>query len=193
MIKVWRARIQKAWKPEDLTIPVEIDPSAVKLAECYHDIVSKRPGARTGDKQARIDGWIGQIAFQALLIKRKIPFIPHLPIYSPLDPEYGVPYDFYVERVGKIEAKGTARYPNYKSFMVNIEQWKKTPCDYGVGVKVYSDKKAEIMGWLPRKEIENLPIDDYGTGECYHCLLSEMTRMLSFVLLLEQRRTENAN
>jgi len=189
MIKIWRAKIWKGWKPEDFTIPVEIDPSTVKLAECYHDIVSKRPGARTGDRQARIDGWIGQLAFQSLLIKEKIPFIPHLPIYSPLDPEYGVPYDFYVDGLGTIEVKGIARYPHYKTFMVNLKQWKKASCDYGVGVKVYSNSKAEIIGWLRRREIEALPIHDLGTGRCYNCFLTEMHRMPSFVSkLLETKR-----
>jgi len=68
--------------------------------------------------------------------------------------------------------------------MINLKQWKKAPCDYGVGVKIHSNSKVEIIGWLSRKEIEGLPIDDIGVGECYHCLLTEMNPMPVFVLKL---------
>ena len=187
------AKITADWKPSDATIPKELDSSTVRLAEAYYDIVQPRPGARTRDRQARIDGWIGQLSFQSLLIKLKIPFIPHVPIYSPLDPEYGVPYDFYVEGVGTIEAKGTARLPYYKMFMVNIREWKRAPCDYGVGVKVRSDTEAVIMGWLPRDEIEKLNVKNDGSGDAYYCNLTEMKPMSSFIEKLKAVKSKLAD
>jgi len=165
-----------------------IDPDFVKLAEFYYDVVSKRVETRTGDKLATVDGWLAQICFQALLIERKIPFIPHVPLYSPLDPIYGEPYDFLIPHVGKVEVKGTARYPNYKRFMVNCREWKRLPCDYGVGVKVHSDTSAVIAGWLTRKQIEALPVENYGSGDCYTCPLNELRTMPSFIALLEDAK-----
>lgn len=104
--KIRRARISRDWKPDDLHVQMVIDPDFVKLAEFYYDVVSKRVETRTGDKLAIVDGWLAQICFQALLIERKIPFIPHVPLYSPLDPIYGEPYDFLIPFVGKVEVKG---------------------------------------------------------------------------------------
>ena len=148
MKKVLRARIWNGWKPSDLHVRIKIDADFVKLANFYHDVIGKRANRRTADKQAIIDGWLAQICFQALLIHNEIPFIPHVPLYSPLDPIYGVPYDFQIPFLGAVEVKGTARYPSYTRFMVNCKEWAKAPSDYGVGVKVRSDSEAVIMGWL---------------------------------------------
>lgn len=186
-MKIFRSKIKKGWKSSDATIPIDIYPVTIKLAECYYDIVQDKPGARTKDKQARVDGWLGQIAFQSVLIERKIPFIPHVPIYSPKDVEYGVPYDFYVEKIGKIEVKTRSRNPKHKDFACNVDGWKESPCDYVVGVKIHSNEEATIMGWFTRKQLEDLDIDDWGSGDAYWCPFNEMNPMGSFIDKLKLR------
>ena len=102
-----------------------IDPEFVKLAELYYEIVGKRAKRRTIDKQIIIDGWLAQLCFQGLLTdpEIRIPYIPNIPLYSPLDP-YGVLYDFFIPFLGSVEVKGTARLPYYERFMVNVREWK---------------------------------------------------------------------
>ena len=56
---------------------------------------------------------------------------------------------------------------NARLLMANVKDWDLRPCNYALGVKVYSDKEATIMGWLTREEVERLEIRDFGKGECY--------------------------
>jgi hypothetical protein len=191
MVRVWRCRRWKFAKFTDPHIRWEINPEFVRLAEFYEEIVSERVRRRTRDKQIIIDGWLAQICLQGLLTdpEIRVPYIPNIPLYSPIDP-YGVRYDFYVPFLGSLEVKGTARLPYYKQFMVNIREWKKVPCDYGIGVKIRSDSEAVIMGWLPRDEIENLVVKNDGSGNAYYCDLTEMRTMSSFIEKLKAAKEE---
>jgi hypothetical protein len=185
--KIFRARaIFNPKSPPD-HIDVEIMPEAVELAKLYRRIAKKRFLGRTLDEQACIDGYLGQIAFKAMLIRLKIPYLPHDPIYSPLDPYYGLPYDFHIDRFGTIEVKTTARMRHYTRFMANKKLWDENRSNYAVGVKVRSDEKAVIVGWLKRDEVEALDVSDFGTGDAYYCNLSSLHPMPTFIMKLPHR------
>ena len=65
--------------------------------------------------------------------------------------------------------------------------------DYGVGIKVYSDTEAVIMGWLPKYEIEDLDVKNDGSGDAYYCLLTEMKPMPSFIEKLKAAKSKLAD
>lgn len=186
MRRIWRCRVVKDWKYDDPTIPMKIAPEFVELANLFFKVAKSRSKGRR-KRQSRVDGWLGQICFQSLLIRLKIPYLPHHPLYPPEDIEYAFPFDFYVANFGTIEVKGTARYPNYRKLMLAKNLWNMGHPDYAVGVKIHSDEKATIMGWATREEVENeFDVEDYGDGPAYTRPLDQLRPMSSFVKKLER-------
>lgn len=53
--------------------------------------------------------------------------------------------------------------------MANVKSWKDEVHDIAVAIKIDSleDCKAHIGGWLYAKEVEKLPIHDWGKGDAY--------------------------
>ena len=73
----------------------------------------------------------------------------------------------------ELEVK-TAAQERYKNFMFPAAQ--KIDADIFVGARIESPMicAVALWGWLPRSEVEALPIDDFGHGPTRHCLLADM-------------------
>jgi hypothetical protein len=99
-------------------------------------------------------GLIGQKAFEIILQKELIPYIPNDPLTSRV---YYKNYDFYIPNIGTAEIK---TIPSYGwNAIIKESEWHGN--DFMVAWQM-GKEELSMIGWLTKKEVESYPITPKG-------------------------------
>lgn len=128
------------------------------------------------EKQTMFYGLLGEQIFKATLYELKIDYQYAEPMYPH---ELRRPHDF--ECAGKtIQIKTIQPNGRYRNLVIKIDEWSES--DFTVPIKLVDKDltKAHIIGFLTKKELEQLPVarNEYPCPyePCYYCSLDEVTR-----------------
>jgi hypothetical protein len=101
-------------------------------------------------------GLIGQKAFEIILQKELIPYIPNDPLTSRV---YYKNYDFYIPNIGTVEIK---TIPSYGwNAIIKQSEWHGN--DFMVAWQM-GKEELNMIGWLTKKEVESYPITPKGAA-----------------------------
>jgi hypothetical protein len=156
-----------------------IEPEIVEYAIYITEKVVSRTKEQEGFKARKL-GILGQELFNGFLLQYKIPNVYANPIYKDMRMRqiYQKHFDFIIPHTPKgtqiLSIKTTPHGERYKRLMANVEQWENEIHDIVIAIKIDSLKelKAHIAGWLYSKEVEKLPIHDFGEGDAYYTFLN---------------------
>jgi hypothetical protein len=112
------------------------------------------PHWKENEKTNAFMGLIGQKAFEIILQKEAIPYIPNDPLTSRV---YYKNYDFNIPKIGTVEIK---TIPSYGwNVIIKESEWHGN--DFMVAWQM-GKEELSMVGWLTKSEVESYPITPKG-------------------------------
>jgi len=159
----------------------EIEKEIVEYVKWLNSKVETRT-RKIIEKEKGEAGFIGQELFEGFLLQYKIPHVYACPLYKSIAMRQvnGKHFDFIIPGLpdGKqnVSVKTVPEDGGFKNirFMANKKSWSEEVHDIVVVIKIdnLKENKAHIAGWLTEKEVESLPIGNWGNGDAYWTYLN---------------------
>lgn len=159
---ILRHTIRETWHKKQ--VAYEVEPETIKVAQIYAEFFIKRYGSeksghwKKGERRNTYIGLLGQKIFDIQMQELTVPNDRNDPV---IDWRRIKDFDFYIPEFGTVEVKTFDWW--HKKVLIKVSEWHSN--DYLI-VYQFKDKlpkQVNMMGWLTRKQVKNLPISKKGS------------------------------
>ncbi len=156
--------------------PISFMPKERKAAREYAERLSGGSSDEEGKRRHRV-GFFGAVAFYHFLLRNhRLPLGGDGKQIFRNDDDDGR-MDFRTEG-GKEVGIRTASKDYYKYIFVSVDEFRTSPMDYYVGVRIREDERsATIEGYATRKDIGESDVFDFGDRKAFGCLLDDLRKI----------------